>query len=153
MPNTVLLLVVWVHSIAAVVWVGGAVFYWAILKPALRTGSISQPIADFIAREFTHIVKLSIWILVITGAILLLLRLSQPSATMAYASILLVKIALSAWMFFIVVRGRGERIQESNLAKRIINEFGNVNLIAIIGVAVLLLSHLLGLMVEEALSR
>jgi len=101
MADVFLLIVGWLHAIAAVAWVGGGVFYWLVLRPAIRAGALPPQVSRFTAVEFGQLVILAMWTLVVTGAILLFTRLSEPTATLPYGVVLGVKIALSAWMFFL----------------------------------------------------
>ncbi len=91
----------WAHVIATVAWVGGNIFYLAALRPAMRNhppGSTDLP--RVIGERFKRIVDLSMWVLIITGALLIYDRLTQQIA-LDYAVILGIKLALSAAMFLI----------------------------------------------------
>ena len=154
MTDAFLLIVRWLHVIAAVAWVGGGVFYWLVLRPAIRAGAVPAQVSKFASMEFGQIVLMAMWTLVLTGAILLFTRLSEPTATLPYGVVLGVKIALSAWMFFLTVGRRGRRLdgaQPRGSLRAAANALGHVNMIVLLGIAVFLLSDVLRYMVERGL--
>ena len=154
MTDAFLLIVRWLHVIAAVAWVGGGVFYWLVLRPAIRSGAVPAQVSKFASMEFGQIVLLAMWTLVLTGAILVFTRLSEPTATLPYGAVLGVKIALSAWMFFLTVGRRGRRsddAQPRGSLRTAANALGHVNMIVLLGIAVFLLSDVLRYMVERGL--
>ena len=81
MADVLLLIVRWAHAIAAVAWVGGGIFYWAVLRPALRTEGVPPAVARVAGVEFGGLVALAAWTLVVTGFVLVFARLSEPAAT------------------------------------------------------------------------
>ena len=103
MTDAALLAARWAHSIAAVAWVGGGLFYLLVLQPAVRSGALSSDNVRTAAERFGGLVKLAMWTLVVTGAVLFFTRISEPTATARYAAVLALKVALSAWMFFIAI--------------------------------------------------
>ena len=101
MADAALLAIRWTHAIAAVAWVGGGIFYWFVLRPAIRRGALSPEAARFAGVEFGKIVMLAMWTLVVTGGALFFARLSEPTSTVPYGVVLAVKVSLSVWMFFL----------------------------------------------------
>ena len=155
MADVFLLIVRWAHSIAAVAWVGGGIFYWVVLRPALRTEGVPPSVARFAGVEFGGLVALAMWTLVVTGAVLVFARLSEPTADVPYSVVLAVKIALSAWMFLLVSGrrrrgGPGEPPPRSRL-RAVGNALGHVNMTVVLGIVVFLLSDVLRLLVERGL--
>ena len=154
MTDVFLLAVRWLHAIAAVAWVGGGIFYWVVLRPALRAGDASPATARLVGSEFAQLVILAMWTLVVTGGILFFSRLSEPTSTVPYGVVLGVKVALSAWMFFLTVGRRGRRsddAQPRGSLRAAANALGHVNMIVLLGIAVFLLSDVLRYMVERGL--
>ena len=96
------LLTRWAHVMATVTWVGGNIFFLAVLRPALRHGGVPGDLARRIGGGFKEIVDLSMWVLVITGVILVFDRLTAQIG-LTYAYVLTVKLFLSGLMFFIAV--------------------------------------------------
>ncbi len=154
MADAALLIVRWAHAIAAVAWVGGGIFYWVVLRPAIRSGSLLPEATRFAGVEFGQMVLLAMWVLVVTGAVLFFVRIAEPTATIPYGAVLAVKVALSAWMFFLAV-GRRRR-SDGGAAPRgrfrgMIDALGHVNMTVILGIIVFLLSDVLRLLVEQGL--
>ncbi|MCY4581324.1 MAG: hypothetical protein OXE50_00770 [Chloroflexi bacterium] len=155
MTDAALLAARWAHSIAAVAWVGGGIFYLLVLRPAVTNGALPSDSARATAERFGGLVKLAMWTLVVTGAVLFFTRISEPTATARYAAVLGLKVALSAWMFFIAVRRR-RRIADAVAVKpgrirAVAAALGHVNTVVILGAAIFLLSDVLRYIVEQEL--
>ncbi len=151
-----LLIVGWVHAIAAVAWLGGAIFYWVVLRPAVRSDTMPDTIVRFAGSEFSQLVALAMWTLVITGGILMFNRLSAPSATLPYGATLGLKIVLSAWMFFLVAgrrsRSKSKGASEKGRFRTAVNALGHINMTIMLGAIVFLLSDILRMLVERHLA-
>jgi uncharacterized membrane protein len=107
----------WVHVIATVTWVGGNLFFLFVLRPALRSTQGSPlELGRAIGLRFKEAVDLSMWILVITGGVLIYDRLTDR-VEMPYLVTLATKLALSSLMFLIALSlgRRGRRRQSSPL--------------------------------------
>lgn len=156
MADILLLIIRWLHAIAAVAWVGGAIFYWLILRPALRSGDPSGLITRFAGPEFGQVVSLAVGILIITGAILSFDRLSAETVTAAYVSVLVVKILLAGWMFALVWTRRQDTSvlspAPSGWLRTAIGSLTNINATLVLGPVVFFLSDLLRFLVERELS-
>ena len=156
MDDYVLLLIRWFHTIAAVVWIGGGIFYWTILTPVLHLSNSPPSLSSKVSYEFNRLVKLAIWVLVITGAILLTTRLTEEVASPEYVVILAVKIALAFLMFFLVFSMR-KKNHLTNLTKStapavITHKFiPKPLLVTGLGIIVFFLSVVLQLIVEKGL--
>ena len=155
MADVFLLIVRWAHAIAAVAWVGGGIFYWVVLRPALRTEGVPPAVARVAGVEFGGLVALAAWTLVVTGAVLVLARFSEPAADVPYAAVLALKIALAGWMF-LLVSGRRRRGTPADGPPRsrfraAANALGHVNMTVVLGVVVFGLSDILALLFERNL--
>ena len=153
MSDYFILVIGWVHAIAAVAWLGGAIFYWAIVRPVVRSEGLPNSVMRFIGTEFSQLVMLSMWTLVITGGILMFNRLSGPASTLPYSATLGLKIALSAWMFFLVIARRSRAKTEGRKGRfwNTINALGHIHMTIILGAIVFLLSDILGMLAEGQL--
>ena len=154
MADVLLLIVRWAHAIAAVAWVGGGIFYWVVLRPALRTEGVPPAVARVAGAEFGGLVALAAWTLVVTGFVLVFARLSEPAADVPYGAVLALKIALSVWMFLLVSgRRRGARTGSAprGRLRTAANALGNVNTTVVLGVVVFGLSDVLRLLFERNL--
>jgi uncharacterized membrane protein len=154
MTDVFLLFIRWVHAIAAVAWVGGGIFYWIVLRPALSTEGVQPAVRRFIAAEFGQLVTLCMWALVITGGILAFIRLSDQAATTTYAAVLAFKVALSAWMFFVAIsRGRRAAAQANGTRGKLraaVSALGHINMTVVLGLIVFFLSEVLRQIMERA---
>jgi putative copper export protein len=146
--------ILWAHAMAAVAWVGGCLFYAAVLNPAMEeVGPTPERVSLFsvATREFRELVKVAILVFVATGAILAVDRLSVPRVTTVYAAILAIKIALSIGMFWLASRlGPKPGIASSGSKNRpwwLRPQY----LILELGTIVYLLSEVLRLLYEQSL--
>jgi len=91
----------WIHVVAAVVWVGGSVFYLTVLRPALagsETGNARKLVELAVNRGFRDAVDLAIIALIVTGVVITFDRLSSAPITTPYFVILGLKIASAVGM-------------------------------------------------------
>ena len=158
-----LLVVRWAHLVAAAAWVGGSLFYLLVLRPALRRSpGSSGGVSAAVASDFRALVDTSILVLLVTGVILTFNRLSAGVVGVPYVAVLGIKIALSLWMF-ILARGRRRRLALLNTRPetqvtggssigKIARAVSGYNAIVILGIVVFLLSDLLTVLFELALS-
>ena len=152
----------WLHAISAVAWIGGGIFYLLILRPAIHNGLLGTPLTQHIGKEFRSIVDVAIWVLLVTGAILFLNRLTSQYATATYGVVLAIKIAIVAWMFFLVrFRQRNQTSQSSHQDTKyhrpIFRTFHRASsatsLLVILGILVFLISDILRKLYESELLR
>jgi len=94
------LLIRWIHSVAAVAWVGGGLFYLLILRPYLRRTSNGIEVA--VGRDFRTLVTIAMGILLVTGSIMTFERLGSGLIGTPYVIVLAMKIVLAIYMFYLV---------------------------------------------------
>ncbi|CAI8046980.1 hypothetical protein GBAR_LOCUS25974 [Geodia barretti] len=146
----------WGHALAAVAWVGGGAFYLLVLRPAIRrTQGVPPDTGEAIRDEFRGLVTTAIMVLLLTGAILSVARLTSEAATVSYAIVLGVKIALALYMFYavrIVRRGdyAGQQDEGSNWLRRAARRVSSPMALLVIGIAVIGLSDVLDALIENA---
>ena len=102
--DIILLLIRWAHALAAVVWIGGSLFLLLAGRPALRSlrneiGDSSGLVGRALAVEFRPIVATAIAVLIVSGVILTVDRLTSEAAGIAYTTVLVAKIALAVYAF------------------------------------------------------
>ena len=100
--DVILLLIRWIHAIAAVSWVGGGIFYLIVLKPATKNTPLDPTIAHSIGEDFRHLVYSVMAILLVTGIILSTSKLADGNISLIYVLVLAIKIILAGYMFFVV---------------------------------------------------
>ena len=97
-----LLVLRWVHAVAAVAWVGGGIFYVLVLRPAAARSPLAAEARRSIGEEFRGLVHTVITVLLITGIILSASRLTGNGVSLFYVVVLGIKIALAFYMFYVV---------------------------------------------------
>ena len=150
-------LILWTHAMAAVTWVGGCLFYAAVLNPAMEeVGPTPDRVSlmSVAAREFREVVKLAILVFVVTGAILAVGRLSVPRVSTVYAVVLAIKIVFSLVMFWLAGRLGVRTIGGSSAASFKVRPWWlrPQFLILELGTVVYLLSEVLRMLYEQSLT-
>ena len=162
--DTFLLVVRWVHLLAAAAWIGGGLFYLLVLRPASRKApESSRSVSVATATEFRGLVDTSILVLLATGVVLTVDRLTGGIADSPYVVTLGIKIALSMWMFLLARSrrhpgvGAGAADQHAQDPGTRLQRFARLgtryNTLLILGIVVFLLSDLLKVLFELALER
>ena len=146
--DIILLIIRWAHALAAVVWIGGSLFLLLAGRPALRSADANGLVGRALAVEFRPIVATAIAVLIVSGVILTVDRLTSEAAGIAYAVVLVAKIALAVYAFgiaWLLPRRREQRPGGIRTAL-----FGPVAL-TIIGVIVIGLADVLTWLFERGL--
>ena len=115
--DAILLLIRWAHALAAVVWIGGSLFMLLAARPALRSlrnragdcngdtdtdgAGVVPLVGRALSAEFRPIVLTAIGVLIVSGVILAVDRLTSDAAGAAYTAVLVAKIALAVYAFII----------------------------------------------------
>lgn len=150
----------WLHALAATAWVGGNIFFFAVLRPAAGQSPEQASLTRAAGQEFRHLVDTALWVLLVTGAVMAVDRLTSGHATVPYGAVLGLKITLALWMFYLVWFRRrrsitpGLETPEAHASRTIRMArtlFSASNLILLLGVAVLLLSDVLSKLFELSL--
>lgn len=92
-----MLLLVWIHLVAAVLWIGGMLFLSLTLVPLFKQAPFStqcRPFFKAVALRFRRLVWGAIALLLTTGSLLLGHRLETPWPPAAWPGIVHVKLAL-----------------------------------------------------------
>jgi putative copper export protein len=98
----ILVAIRWAHALAAVAWVGGGIFYIMVLRPGMRRAPAPAETHRAVGSEFRALIGTAIAVLLLTGVILSAARLTDDAVTVPYMAVLVVKIALASYMFYIV---------------------------------------------------
>ena len=158
-----LLVVRWLHLIAAAAWIGGSAFYLLVLRPALsRAVESPKAVNAATAVEFRALVNTCIVVLVATGVILGVDRLTEGVIGPPYVITLGAKTVLSAWMFVLVWDLQRQTRASEALRhrprpdatgfRRVIEAVSGYSSLVIIGIVVFFLSDLLKVLFEIALA-
>lgn len=97
----ILLIIRWAHALAAVVWIGGSLFMLLAGRPALRITDSGGLVGRALAAEFRPMVLTAIAVLIVSGVILTVDRLTSDAAGMAYTVALVAKILLAVYAFVV----------------------------------------------------
>ena len=155
----ILVAIRWGHALSAVAWVGGSMFYLLVLRPAWRRTDPGSDTSREVAKEFRGVVSTGMAVLLITGAVLTVSRLTGDGASGRYIAVLCVKIALALYMFYTVWLLRRLPSQGSGPAgaagrwRRVRSRLTSTTAVLIIGVVVFGLADLLDALFERGLSR
>ena len=146
----------WFHLLAAVAWVGGGMFWILVLRPArARSDETGGATRRSIGEEFRNLVNTAIGVLLVTGIVLSATRLTDNAVTTPYVAVLVVKIVLALYMFYVVrfLRPRvypdGHEVAGSRLA-RARDRLTSTGALLIYGVIILGLSDVLNALFEDA---
>ena len=104
------------HTLAAATWVGGNIFYFIIVLPALRSSGPAAAVAAQIAALFGRLVNICIGVLLLSGAFMTFDRLTQTMLGLPYLVVLGLKIVSALAMFILAIYLSQSNIRR--LAKR-----------------------------------
>lgn len=144
------LLLRWVHAVAALFWVGGSLFLYAVYRPAVRAlPEAARPALEKAVRQrFRELVNTAIVILLVSGVILTFDRLSSPAATTPYVLVLGAKVVLALVAFYLALELGGGRRLTVRLGRHTV---GAPELILAIGLVIYLLVAALRLLYERGI--
>lgn len=92
----------WAHALAAVAWVGGSIFFLLVLRPALKRSDSGWVVVRLVGPEFRSLVNTAIAVLVLSGVVLSVSRLTSTATSLPYVIVLAVKVAVALYMFSVV---------------------------------------------------
>lgn len=146
----------WFHLLAAVAWVGGGMFWVLVLRPALgRSSDTGGTVRRSIGEEFRSLVNTAIGVLLVTGIVLSATRLTDNAVTPSYIAVLVVKIVLALYMFYVVrfLRPRvypdGHEVEGGRFG-RVRDRLTSTGALLIYGVIILGLSDVLNALFQNA---
>jgi uncharacterized membrane protein len=129
-PATDILLLVmrWLHAMAAVVWVGAICFELFVVLPAWPDAEGGPPDAMLARFDATmrEVVQTALIVFLVSGAMLTFERLSRGAADTTYVLTLGLKVVLSLAMFQVGFRFRSARGPRRARGLRILAVFGMV---------------------------
>ena len=145
----VMVLVRYAHGVAAIAWVGGSIFHALILRPLTSVEPEKmRTVMSIIAPAYREIIDFAVVTLIVSGLILMFSRIQGNEATVSWAIVLGIKIALALWMFYIVWRRRRMSPQET-VNEGIASKLLGYNAILVLGLVVFLLANVLRELVED----
>ena len=153
----ILVIIRWGHALSAVAWVGGGAFYLLVLRPAIRRSQGLPPDTGAAIRdEFRGLVTTAIAVLLLTGAVLSVARLTSDAATIPYAAVLGVKIASGVvYVLRRAHRAARDYAEQQGASggwpRRAARRLSSPMALLVIGIVVIGLSDVLDALIEDAL--
>lgn len=153
----ILLAIRWAHAIGAVAWVGGGIFYVMVWRPSAKRAPPPEQTGRIMGAEFRGLISTAISILLLTGVILSVARLTEDAITTAYVVVLVVKIVLATYMFYIVRFLRQRSYPEDLTAagnsrwQKLRSSLTGTTAVLIIGLVVFGLADVLSALFEDGL--
>ena len=142
---------------AAVAWVGGGIFYLLVLRPTLKSsGDSAGEATKRLAEQFRHLVNTAIAVLVVSGTILAVNRLTSDYVGVPYVIVLTIKIVMALYMFYLV-RFLRPRTYPADIAvntrglQRVTGMLSGATAVLVLGVIVFLLSDILRALIEQGI--
>jgi putative copper export protein len=144
-PAIFLVILRWLHAVAAGLWLGGG-----LLVIALRKRGLETDLAPSVwGRAAGHTLRLGVAVFILTGTLLATSRLTEPNVPGAYVAILAVKIALAFLMFGLAVPRSRNNAPSSQQPRRELLRDRTFWIVAI-GLFIYLISVALDELVERA---
>ena len=155
--DVLLLMIRWLHGLAAVAWVGGGLFYIFVLRPSLKaTADADVSAHSQVGEQFRNLVNTAIAVLIVTGVVLTLSRLTSEHGGVPYIVVLSVKVGLALYMFYLARFFRGptypkEAETTNHRFRRLSSMATGAMAVLVMGVIVFLLADILASLVEQDL--
>ncbi len=155
-----LLAIRWLHAVAAAAWIGGSLFFALVLRPSLQGTPHEGALNRVAGQEFRNLVDVAISVLLFTGVIMSINRLTSGHATAVYGVVLGTKVFLAAWMGHLVW-SRQRRRAGQPVDAVIVSRYGVQrlvraalsanNLLVILGIIIFLLADVLAALFEQSI--
>jgi uncharacterized membrane protein len=145
----------WAHAAGAVAWIGGSIFFAAVLRPVSEANpELMRKAMGPIGSVYREVVDISIVAILVSGVILMFDRLNGNDATVAWIIVLAVKLSIALWMFYLVWRLRqsGYRPTKGGGVLMNISWLLGYNALMVLGVIVFFLATLLRELFEKSLA-
>ena len=140
--DAILLISKFLHAVSASVWLGGSIILLIYRK------NINQSWKD-LGFFFKDIVNVSIVLILSTGIILSIERLSTENVSNIYIILLALKIILSLWLFFLVWKFRTNKYETLINSKNKFSWIFSYTFFVISGVLIFLVAEILSTLVEK----
>jgi uncharacterized membrane protein len=151
-----LVVMLWAHVLATIVWLGGGAYSTLILAPRLRELDDAATVARIrrgTGAEFGRWINAAIVVFIVSGVFLTFDRLANRGATPAYGIVLAFKVGLACWTFAIAQGLRRRRVLRSDAGwlARVRWQLGSPRLLLWLGAIIVLLAAVLKVLYEAAL--
>ena len=146
-----LLVVRWLHIVAAVTWLGGGIFLALVVRPLSRNSKAVLEASPLLGMRFKEITDLAIGVLVVTGIVLASARISTSEANNLWFIVFGVKLTLALWIFATLWRLRIVATQNALTTatpSRVTRP--SYSLATVLGVTIFFLASLMRLLIEKS---
>ena len=152
----IILIARWAHIVGALAWVGGSMFFALVLRPAATLQpEAMRTVMGTIGSIYREVVDISVVFVLASGIILMFDRLTGNDATVAWAIVFAVKLAIALWMLYLVWRLRQSkyepRVEMFGIMSKISWLLG-YNALVFFGVLVFFLATLLRELFEKSIA-
>jgi uncharacterized membrane protein len=116
------------HSVAAVVWLGGGVYFLVALRPAARDAdSAGRAVVAAAQQAYAEWGQIATIVLLASGTVLVFERLSSAQGGWIYVVLLAIKVLAAVWAFVLVrARLRASRRRNGRIGSEFIITLGFV---------------------------
>lgn len=108
------LIIRWSHIVSAVIWVGGSAFMALVISPVRTTNPSFDAAFTATGIRFRHLIHLIVSLLAVSGILLMLERIFISSVPPVWFVLLGAKVALAAWMLYIIWYRRNRQMVGTN---------------------------------------
>lgn len=140
--DAILLISKFLHAVSASVWLGGSIILLLYGK------HVNQSWKD-LGFFFKDIVNASIILILSTGIILSIERLSTENVSTTYIILLALKIFLSLWLFFLVWKFRTNKYEKLINTKNKFSWIFSYTFFVISGVLIFFIAEILSTLIEK----
>ncbi|MFL2664456.1 MAG: DUF2269 family protein [Dehalococcoidia bacterium] len=144
--NLIVIFIKWLHSVAAMSWVGGSIFFAFIIRPVQMNMKQEYSIVfRNISIIYRDLVDISVIGLILTGIFLMFTKLSE-NITNDWIIVFSIKLFISIIMFYLIWRFRQEDFSYSSQAKGLYGKLSfllGYNAIIFFGVIIFLLTSIM----------
>lgn len=144
--NLIVIFIKWLHSVAAMSWVGGSIFFALIIRPVQSNMKEEYSIVfRNIAIVYRDLVDISVIGLILSGIFLMFTKLSE-NINNEWIIIFSIKLFISIIMFYLIWRFRQEDFSYNSQAKGVYGKLSfllGYNAIIFFGVIIFLLTSIM----------
>lgn len=150
-----MMLVRWIHTIGAVTWIGGSMFFVFIIRPLEHMHpELIRPVLRATGSTYRELVDIAVIAIIVSGLILMFNRLTGNDATPMWFIVLGVKLVIALWMFYLVWHFRQPDFNTAKISNRVIRRLSwliGYNAIIFLGVVIFLLTSLMKTLLETSI--
>ena len=141
--NLIVIFIKWLHSVAAMSWVGGSIFFALIIRPVQSSMNEEYSVVfKNISIIYRDLVDISVIGIILSGIFLMFTKLSE-NITNEWMIVFIIKLFISVIMFYLVWRFRQKDFSYTSNSKGLYGRLSfllGYNAIIFFGVIIFLLT-------------